>query len=555
MIPTLTELFFIKNSKGWFHFGLQVPANQLVNLTNDTLTILIEFDNGPTLASTSSATAQQSLDSQALYPLFPAAHYDLTMENVFDNAALSDFAFIAEGKPIHVQKQLVAAKLSAWKAPNDFRVDSPPTHGRPEQPACSVHPFECIPNTSHTALHSFLAFPYSGRLPLLESENTASDARLFGQLCILAESFGVNNLYRYCMRRFDTLLNAANAVELLMLFGHESDTVQELIVFLICEEFGAVRETTGFQSLLSSFVEPGDREEQCMKSKRFLAILRRLKAGTTAIGDSNTSNTSERDALSAPPAMDPVRSVAFRQLLSTPSVSDVRFVVGGEVVGIDDQDGVSVVRVDDFPHATFLAMLDYLYVSELDPHANLMELGLLYVCADKYQITELSELVLSRISDQMSPETVSHFLFGYAYQYEVLNSLAQEYFVRNFNLVRKSTEFVHVVRSYWEYEEAIESGIWTDIFKQFTEWDFETMPVLPEESGGVDGLLRPSEDADNLNSTETQANPLPIKMDACIDGSAGEGRSTAETDSVAVVVPDAGNPCDELGVIEALTQH
>ncbi|KAJ3259634.1 hypothetical protein HDU77_001734 [Chytriomyces hyalinus] len=569
--PIFTALFFTKGASAWFHFRLQVPAAQSLKLTNDTLTICIEFDDGPTPVLAGSTTAQTSvsvpnLNSQTLYPLFPAAHYDPAMENVFDNAALSDFAFIADGKPIHVQKHFIAAKVSVWKAP-----DSQLTDGIPQQPACTIHPFECIPNTSYTALHSFLAFLYSGRLPLLESQDTASDARLLGQLCILVERFGAEQkLLRTCVRRFDSLLIMANAIDLLLLFGHESDSLQEIIAFVICRQFGAMRKTSAFQSLISSFVGPSDREEQCMKSKRFLAILRRLKAGTTAIGDSNMSNTY---ALSAPSVMDPVHSVAIRQLLSTPSVSDVRFVVEGKVVygqkcllsslsdffrvmfsgvwsegGIDDQNGVSVVRVDDFPHATFLAMLNYLYVSELDPHANLMELGLLYICADKYQITNLSELVLSRISHQMSPETISHFLFGYAYQYEVLNSLAQEYFVRNFNLVRKSTEFVHVVRAHWEYEDAIQSGLWTDIFMQFTEWGYEAMTVLPEESGGVDGLLRPSEDADSLNSAETQAN-TQIVTDDCLDGSRILDKC---------VVPESGTVssgtlADELDAIEDLT--
>ncbi|KAI8838540.1 hypothetical protein BJ741DRAFT_601415 [Chytriomyces cf. hyalinus JEL632] len=549
----------MKESSGFFYFGLQVPAAQLLKLTNDTLTICIEFDDGPTPAA-------------ALYPLFPAAHHDPAMEKVFNNPALSDFSYIADGNPIHVQKQFVEAKVSVRKAPTLFRRDSPPTHGSLQQPACTIHPFECVPNTSYTALHSFLAFLYSGRLPLLESEETASDARLLGQLCILAESFGVNSLYRYCIRRFDTLLNAANAVELLLLFGHESDTVQELIVSLICKEFGAVRETTGFQSLLSSFVEPGDREEQCMKSKRFLAVLRRLKTGTAAM----SGGKSRSDALFTPAVMDPVRSVAFRQLLSTPSVADVRFLIEGKVVfaqkcvlsslsdffrsmfsgawsegGVDDQDRVSVVRIEDFSHATFVAMLNYIYLLELDPDASLMELGLLYACADKYQITDLSALVLSRISQQMAPETISHFLFGYAYQCDVLISLAQEYFVRNFNLVRKSTEFVRVVRSYWEYEDAIRSGIWTQILMQFTAWNFKVMTVLPEESGGVDDLLQPSGEAEVLDSAEIHAkkkrktSPLGI-ADDCVDGSDYEFVDLT-TDSVSAadkcVDPEPRNTC------------
>ncbi|KAI8838534.1 hypothetical protein BJ741DRAFT_648070 [Chytriomyces cf. hyalinus JEL632] len=580
-------------SNGWFDFPLQVPAAQSLKLTNDTLTICIEFDDGPTPVLERSATAQTSVsvpnpNSQALYPLFPAAHYDPAMGNVFDNAAFSDFAFIADGKPIHVQKHFIAAKVSAWKLPPDVRQDSPLNAGSPQheqQPACTIHPFECIPNTSYTALHSFLAFLYSGQLPLLESKETASDARLLGQVCILAESFGAEQkLLRVCLRRFDSLIAAENAVDMLLMFGHESDCLQEIIAFVICEQFGAVRETSAFQSLISTFEGPGNREEQCVKSKRLLAVLRRLKTTAAVTDDGETWDSSEKDALSAPAVMGPVHSVAIRQLLSTPSVSDVRFVVEGKVVygqkcllsslsdffrsmfsgawsegGVEDQDGVSVVRVDDFPHATFLAMLTYLYVSELDPRASLTELGLLYICADKYQITDLSALVLSRISQQMSPETISHFLFGYAYQYDVLISLAQEYFVRNFNLVRKSTEFVRVVRSYWEYEDAIRSGIWTQILMQFTAWNFETMTVLPEESGGVDDLLHPFGDADILDSAETLAN-TPIVTDDRLDKSVCEGADVS-TDSVSAMdkcaVPDSGTVpsgtlADELDAIEDL---
>ncbi|KAJ3248764.1 hypothetical protein HDU78_010211 [Chytriomyces hyalinus] len=170
--------------------------------------------------------------------------------------------------------------------------------------------------------------------------------------------------------------------------------------------------------------------------------------------------------------------------------------------GVNAQDGVSVVRVEDVPHATFVAMLNCLYLLELDPDASLAELGLLYVCADKYQITNLSAVVLSRISHKMSPHNISHFLFGFAFQHDALYSLTRGYCVRNYNLVRKSTAFMHVVRSYWEYEDAIQSGIWTDIFQQFTTWNYEGMTVLREDSGGVDELLRPSGEADVLDLTE-----------------------------------------------------
>ncbi|KAI8838541.1 hypothetical protein BJ741DRAFT_681487 [Chytriomyces cf. hyalinus JEL632] len=508
--------------------GSWVPANQLVKVTNDTLTIHIEFDDGLTLASASSATALQSLDSQTLYPLSPAAHHDPAMENVFDNAALSDFAFIAEGKPIYVQKHLLLQKSPHGK----FQTISVEIR-HPLMEVCSNPPAQSIPLN---------VFPTQATLHYIH----------FSRFCIQDDSRYLNPKRP---RRMHVCLDNSNAVELLLLFGHESDTVQELIVSLICKEFGAVRETTGFQSLLSSFVEPGDREEQCMKSKRFLAVLRRLKTGTAAM----SGGKSRSDALFTPAVMDPVRSVAFRQLLSTPSVADVRFLIEGKVVfaqkcvlsslsdffrsmfsgawsegGVDDQDRVSVVRIEDFSHATFVAMLNYIYLLELDPDASLMELGLLCGCADKYQITNLSSLALNRISYEMCPETLSHFFFAYAYRYEVLYILARGSFVRNFNLVRKSTEFVRVVRSYWEYEDAIRSGIWTKILMQFTEWGYEAMMVLPEESGGVDDLLQPSEDADSLDSTEMQENPLPVKMDACVDGCAGEG---AETDSVSVRGP------------------
>ncbi|KAJ3232038.1 hypothetical protein HDU81_003329 [Chytriomyces hyalinus] len=411
---------------------MQVPAAQSLKLTNDTLTICIELDDGPTPVSASSATARQSLDSQSLYPLFPSAHYDPAMEHVFDKAALSDFAFIAEGKPIHVQRHVVAAKVSIWKPQirhSLMKVRSPNNH-----PLAISIPMN--------------AFAAQATLPYIQ---TALDARLLGQLCILAERFGAERkLLHMCVRRFDSLLTKENAVEMLQLFGHETDLLQEIIALLICKEFGAVRETSAFQSLISSFSGPADPKEQCMKSKRLLAILRRLKTGTAAMGN----NTSEKDALSAPPVMDPVRLVAFRQLLSTRPVADVRFIIDGKVVfaqkcvlsslsdffrvmfsgawsedSLDNKNGVSVVRVEDFPHATLVAMLNYLYLLELDPHASLTDLGLLY------RPFPTSSLAM-RIN-------------------MMLYTLARGYFVQNFNLVRKSSEFVHVVRAYWEYEDAI----------------------------------------------------------------------------------------------------
>ncbi|ORY44933.1 hypothetical protein BCR33DRAFT_716846, partial [Rhizoclosmatium globosum] len=573
----------MEDGAGWWYFTLDVAA-PLLELTNDTLIVKIRFDEielSPTLASGTlaspvTAPAQQRrlskdgpvlmnplalnhmqpVNVETLYPLFPAASYDPAMLSLFDNSLLSDFVFsvpdgTSDPKLIHVQKCFLKAKMPTWVPATTG--NSSVVKNKSDKRGC-----EEIKGVRYEVVHSFLSFVYSGRLPLLESREPV-DAVAFGQLIALCEKFGQHELRRFISRFFYASISYHTVIDLLRTLGSTSDVVQEILVFVACKCFQAIYTSGDFKDLISDCVNRQiTKEARCLSSKRFLAILRRLQtcnsrtltatepspliseaspilpptsntaqlsrtASTSSSEPSTSRSTPSHSTIPPVPSLTPKRSMAFRTLLFTPSVSDVHFHVEGKIIygqkcilaslseffqamfsgawaeGFVSSNAPTVVHVTDFPHKTFQGMLNYLYLEELDPKATLEELGSLHICADKYQILDLSTLTLSLISSQISCTNVTRFLFHFAYQYESLSDLAVRYFVDNYDGVRKTVEFMQVVRRPWECDEQGWCVVWDRVLREIAELgtvEFERVGVCFEESGGVDEYLDPFDDDD-----------------------------------------------------------
>ncbi|KAJ3020664.1 UNVERIFIED_CONTAM: Rho- BTB domain-containing protein 2 [Siphonaria sp. JEL0065] len=557
----------MEDGAGWWYFGLDV-ASQLLELTNDTLLVSLKFDekgptpsnpismrrsskDGPVLLNPLALNRLNSMNAgklETLYPLFPSANHDPAMLSLYNNPSLSDYAFrvkqtndVGDDKLIHVQKCLLKAKLTAWVP------QSPPLKSKSEPRKV----IEDVKDFDYEVLNSFLTFVYSGQLPILEANNPANAASL-GQLCILCERFGGQyQLRRFISRQFYMAVSLDNVVDLLQDLGGRSDFVQELVVFVICNNFNSIRDSCAFKDLISDCVVGRTREERCTSTKRLLAVLRRLRVlgggrasvletvfsdeGSPVIASVNSSlkpassveelptsrrSTPSSSAVPPVPSLDPRRSIAFRTLLSTPSVSDVQFLVEGRTIyaqkcilaslseffqamfsgpwSESHSEGPTIIEIVDFPHKTFQGMLNYLYLEELDPKSTLTDLGLLHICADKYQILDLMSLTESLISSQMSPANVSGFLFGFAHQYDSLNTLACQYFVDEFDAVKKTEEFIQVVRKPWEVGCTHDAWckVWESVLQGLIVHGFEKVDVVFEESGGVDEYLDLSESDD-----------------------------------------------------------
>ncbi|KAI8622677.1 hypothetical protein BC830DRAFT_1088317 [Chytriomyces sp. MP71] len=551
----------MEDSAGWFYFGLEAPA-PLLDLTNDTLKLDISFREGPSPPIPSSDrneslvahgeawmkpvrlnSTPQAIDLASLYPLFPSANYEPAMEILLDNHSLSDFIFIAEdnAKAIHIHTAFLRAKVPAWTPkPSSNLVNTTPCYTGGGISAQKPLPRQYFLDTPYPVLHSFLAFIYSGRLPLLERKDTAFDVYVLGHLLLLSEQFGAHRLRRFLLRRFYTSVTTANAVEMLVAFGGRSDAIQEVAAFVLCRDFASVREGGAFTGLVEACVsESITKEEKCVATKRLLAVLRRLKAGEVVVPagalerQNSTESDEPRSVLSmpvvddggvnvegppAPPALDPRRTAAFRMLLCTPAVADVQFDVDGRVLyaqkcvlsllsdffaamfrggwnegGLEAAKGnISVVHVTDFPYDTFRAMLNYLYLQELDPNLTLTSLGRLHICADKYQISDLAALTLRLISTSLNPSNVATFLFGFAGAHDALGPLGLGYMVAHWDEVRGTREFAGAVRRAREFPGAFCSeGVLMKVLRELKGCDFERVGFLLEESGGVDEFIEP----------------------------------------------------------------
>ncbi|KAI9339009.1 hypothetical protein BDR26DRAFT_395671 [Obelidium mucronatum] len=580
----------MEDGAGWWYFGLEA-ASPLLNLTNDTLCVTLAFGEGPTppIPAISAQSRRGSKDSSvllnplaihrlnmktatrslALYPLFPTATHDPAMLSLFDNANLSDYSFkctyeSTDHKLIHVQKCFLQSKLPLWNP-------KPVVPPKSKSSELSRKKVEEIADISYSALHSFLTFVYAGQLPLLETDSV--EAQSAGQLCILCERFGHFELRRFLSRFFYSAISHQNVLKLLRAFGGRSDHLQEILVFFICKTFASIRGSSGFKKLITDCVDRAIRkEERCISSKRLLAVLRRLSVSTTGDGPRPSLESTLSDegspVLTVPPlnpslsaeqlipsrnqitsssnippvpALDPRRSIAFRTLLSTASVSDVHFIVEGKTIyaqkcilsslseffsamfsgtwaeGSSSSLGhPTIIQIMDFPHKTFQGMLNYLYLEELDAKATLTDLGLLHICADKYQLLDLMKLTQGLISEKLSPTTVAQFLFGFAYQYDSLNVLATTFFIENFDAVKRTQEFTELLRKPWELDccdPDVWGKLWGEILEGLVVLDFEKCDVVLEESGGVGEYLDPNPDA-----FETEGENLDTMADTFVYG-------------------------------------
>ncbi|KAJ3131260.1 hypothetical protein HK100_006576 [Physocladia obscura] len=545
----------MEDGAGWWYFTLEV-ATQLLELTEDILVVKLSFDEkgpAPPIPSPSSQPAtmfsnkdrggvllnpialmsrsQKSLlsnliDPKEMYPLFPTAIYQPALDSLFDNPAFSDFQFSVGSQLIHVQKCFIVAKLTSW---------TPTTKD-----------IEEISGIRYEVARSFFNFVYSGRLPMLEIRDSI-DALALSELCVLGERYGERDLTRFLLRHLYAATTPANAITLIETLGGKSDSVQELLAFVICKSFSTVRCTSEFSNLIIGCVSGGTKEQRCLKTKRLLAILRRLETSDSSglacnarnsvnnsssnvsdnlspgittyfvpprLNSFNSNNSSgnstpEAAPISLTPVFDARRSRAFRTLLSTASVSDVKFVVDGREIfaqkcilsSLSDffsamfsgpwaessETGITVIEIVDFPFNTFHAMLNYLYLEELDSEATLTDLGLLHVCADKYQILDLVALTSRLITTLMSPSNISA-------NNESLYSLARAFFVHNFNSIKRTCEFINVVRQPWVYGRDAFVAVFNAVLAEIVVADFERVDTIPEESGGVDEFLDSSQD-------------------------------------------------------------
>ncbi|KAJ3212739.1 hypothetical protein HDU83_000495 [Entophlyctis luteolus] len=278
-------------------------------------------------------------------------------------------------------------------------------------------------------------------------------------------------------------------------------------------------------------------------SKQLLSILRRLKTSKKSSGvveQMDSSLTVKNGKLSkdivadmpldkngnlaklAPSSVTPRRSKAFRTLLTNSSVSDVHFVIEGKTIygqkcvlaslseffnamftgawSESVTETTTVVEIVDFNFTTFSAMLEYLvilkhnqtepdlflqYLEEIDYNATLIDLGLLHLCADKYQILDLVDKTTSLISSKFSIHNISEFLFGFAYQNDDLYSLALDYFLSNFDEIRVCSEFATVIRKSWMYADSFVE-ILEEVFLNIVVEGFDHVEFIPEEMGDDD---------------------------------------------------------------------
>ncbi|KAI8852851.1 hypothetical protein BC829DRAFT_46865 [Chytridium lagenaria] len=455
----------MEDEAGWWLFSLRA-SSRLLELTNDTLIVEIQFQPGPS-TNTVPAIGPSLLgfsplsDQRKLLPhikdvanknlKFPdpvrfrpfPTPYDPSLEVFFNNQTFSDLVVVAQGREIHLQQCFVSQKLPNWASIHkDIHADlettlattapqSPNTFESSTKPSKSST--RLLIDSPYQVLHALFSFAYSGTLALDPTPDS------YAHLYVLSERYGMDTLRRYCKRELHALLCPDAAVSLLCSLGGRSPTLQEFIVAYIIHNFTDVMASDGFKRL---FFGPRVRH-----SRRLLAILRRMETRITVGDDARAhaavtvSNVAAAVGLVTSPAsefsavgskLDWRRSMAFRSLLTNPEVADVHFLVEGRYIyaqksvlsALSDfflamfsrswaesssENGPTIIEIPDFPYSTFYNMLLFLYVHEIEPPKSMVDTGLLYVIADKYQLLDLvrhaEHLLVRQLTSNNAPNS------------------------------------------------------------------------------------------------------------------------------------------------------
>ncbi|KAI9356513.1 hypothetical protein DFJ73DRAFT_822876 [Zopfochytrium polystomum] len=522
----------MEDAAGWYHITLDAPP-PLLELTNDTLIIIIDFQpspavinsspSTPTAASFNGAAMHSSLAQTPIsnsfkpsptkpfdrFKLFPAAHWDPAMKGLFNNSKVSDFEVIADGQPIYVQRCFLEAKVGSeiWQQALDGSAQwttppAPPPNPRLRDAKHGSQPNSLMVNdVPFEIVRSVLLFIYTGEFEL---EQTPTN---LGYVHVLCERFGLNDLRRFAAREIYRHIKEADAIDLLQSFGGKSSRLQEIIVFFIVHNFALLRENGSLKQLISAAgKDNGD------SARRLLALLRRIDVASDNSKRPSALDSVPSSSITPTPKLDWRRSMAFRSLLSNPLVADVHFVVEGRTIyaqksvlsALSDyflamftrswsentvSNGPSIVEITDFPYSTFYNMLLFLYINEIDPPGSMHETGLLYVVADKYDIQDLVRHSESLLVRQMTPNNITEFLFDFAYQYETLKKLSFSYFVREFNQIRQTPDFARVISRAHEYSDF--SGLISEFLEEVAIKGFVKAEACDLENGVTPSAVSP----------------------------------------------------------------
>ncbi|TPX67928.1 hypothetical protein SpCBS45565_g03452 [Spizellomyces sp. 'palustris'] len=499
----------MEDAAGWWLISLR-SSPRLMELTDDTLIIRISF-------TTAEAGLRQKSDvingkDVTTLPTGPVQAAGALPEGLFDDPKISDLTVIAGEKPIYVQRSVLASRLRGCEPPED---------GSPL----------IIDDVPYEVVRAAIAYAYTGALHI---ENTAKN---HAYLQVLAERFGMEQLRRTSRRMVYSCLTVTDALDVYMALGGLSPSLRELICVYIIQSFAEIRSSDAFRRL---YTHPTRRSTASL-----LAILRRM----------------EVIAPHRPPIFEPTepagnldwrRSMAFRSLLANPAVADVHFVVEGKILtaqksvlsslsdyflamftrGFQESTAerdITVVEIPDFPYSTVRNMLLYLYVREIDPPTSISEIGYLYVIADKYQVHDLMSKAKSLLQTHIQPDTVTEFLFSFAYKYEPLRRLVLQYVLADFNAVRKSDGFARVVRHphlYPEYVTLMDEILEHLVVKDFEQteassWENESeVPEYEQVLGEVDAIANVDElDREAIEDEEEIFRDAPVYVgsDAYLD--------------------------------------
>ncbi|TPX55070.1 hypothetical protein PhCBS80983_g05625 [Powellomyces hirtus] len=482
----------MEDAAGWWKVSLKA-CPKLMDLNNDTLLIRIAFG----------APAESPRDLMAVWPSqtevlpLPAMPVDCANGGgglpfgLFDNPHISDFTLFTSGKPIHAQRCVLEARLPGWtqfislphnasQRNNKQRrsISTDTASGSSTSPTSSSAVMHGIP---YPIVRAFLYHIYTSTPPAIPP--TAKD---YAYLYLLAEGFCTPHLIKAAKRMVYACLTIADALPLYLHFGGRSRHLQGLIAFYISQNWNEIKPTEAFARLYTH-PTPNGTEMLLRLLQRMHTVHEPASRGHSghSVASSLSSEEDENDdgedeedkddPTTTPTQLDPLRQLAFRSLLSNPAVSDVHFCVEGKIITAqksvlahlseyfsamfnsgfaESSTGASTAtptRIDipDFSYATVHNLLLYLYTSQLDPPpASVIEMGHLYVIADKYQVASLAAEAHTLLATHLTPDTTAEFLFGFAATYPPLKELVMTTLVRDFQKVKYTAGFERVVAAY-----------------------------------------------------------------------------------------------------------